>query len=218
MTEASAAGGRPAHGRLAALVALLAVAVVAVGGYLAFRMAERNAAVDPAEVAIEKWQQAAKASPDDAATLTSLGYAYQEAGRYEEALREYDRALTLDPKNLAALYNRTVVLRELGRDADADAGLTALLAIAPDHVLAAKALGERYVAQGRYAEALRVLEPAIRANPRYADMQYLAGYACERLGRAEDAAAHYREALRYAPEMPEPSAGLERLGEEVDPE
>lgn len=203
---------------LVALVATLALAVAAAGGYLLAQMAERTAAADPAEAAIAKWERAVNAAPDDPSALTALGYAYQEAGRYEDALSAYDRALAVDQGDLAAAYNRAVVLAELGRAQEAEAGLLAVLKRAPDHVLAAKRLGERYVREGRYAEALKVLAPALASNPRYADMQYLAGYACEQLGRTEEAALHYREALRYSPDMVKAEDGLGRLGEGVDPE
>lgn len=196
---------------LVLLVVGLLFAVVALGEY-ALRASRTGPAVTPQSTAVSAAEQAVRQRPEDLEAMLSLGYAYQQAGRYADALEEYDRVLSRDPGALAARYNRGVVLLELGRDDDAEAALAALLADEPTHVLAAKALGERYVGSERYAEALDILAPVVAASPTYADLQYLAGLSAEQLGRNDEAVSYYRGALTYAPDMTDAREGLTRLG------
>lgn len=201
---------------LVLLVAGLLFAVVGVGEYV-LRSVRTGPGVTPQSVAVDTAEQAVRQRPGDLEARLALGYAYQEAGRYAEALEEYDRVLADDPGMLAARYNRGVVLLELGRGDEAEAGLAALLEDEPTHVLAAKVLGERYVADERYTEALDILAPALAASPNYADLQYLAGYSAEQIGRDDAAVSYYRGALTFAPDMTDAREGLSRLGAtEVD--
>ncbi|MDZ4179902.1 MAG: tetratricopeptide repeat protein [Coriobacteriia bacterium] len=200
-------------GWLALTVLVLLLAVAALGGYLLRGALMGNDSVTPQDYAIEDWESAVASEPDNPENLLALGYSYQQAGRLEEALELYDSVLVLDTDNSGAMYNKGVVLLELGRAKDAEAVLWDLLEMAPDHVLAAKALGEYYVAKKHYKSALVALEPVIAARPEYADLQYLAGYSCEQLGLRDPAVNYYRGALKYNPGHPGSSDGLARLGE-----
>ncbi len=51
------------------------------------------------EEAIFRWQKAVLASPDSAAAHNNLAVAYERKGLWEEAKKEYELALKLDPKN-----------------------------------------------------------------------------------------------------------------------
>jgi len=218
-TDSSASAGAArsesrAPAWLVALVFVVLAAVLGVAGFVVTRAAQRSAVADPSALAIERWTQEVEGAPGDVDALVGLGYAYQEADRLEEALETYDEVLALDPGELTALYNRAVVLLALGRAQEGEAGLLSVLEIAPDHVLAAKRLATAYVGDERYREALGVLEPVVVAQPQYADLQYLAGVACERLGRTQDAVEYYRAAIRYSPDLTEAADALERLGAE----
>lgn len=198
-------------GWLALVVLFLLVAVAAAGGFVV-----RGLLVDPkgepsAEVSIAEWERAADRDPADPETLLQLGYAYQLDERYGDALIAYDSVIELDPDNTGALYNRGMVLMELERFKDAEAALWDVLEVAPDHALASKVLGEYYVAKSQYKSALVALEPVIALRPQFADLQYLAGYSCEQLGRTDEARAYYEAALTYAPDMVEARDGLARL-------
>ena len=112
----------------------------------------------------------------------------------------------------AALYNKGIVLLELGRDDDAEEVLWDVLEIDPRHVLAAKALGELYAERREYRSLVAAVRPVVEENPEAADLQYLMGLAYENLGRPDWAEARYRLALQYYPDMREAREGLERLG------
>jgi tetratricopeptide (TPR) repeat protein len=202
-------------GWLALVVLILLLAVAAVGGYVIRDAIVGRGERSPEVADVSAWERKVAAEPDSVDNLLGLGYAHQSAGQYEEALSQYDAALAIDPKNTAALYNSGIVLMHLKRFKEAETVLWDVLDVAPDHALAAKALGEYYVAKHQYKSALATLEPVVEARPYYADLQYLAGISCEELGRTDDAIGYYLGALKYAPDYVEARDGLARLGVEV---
>lgn len=199
-------------GWLALLVLVLLLGVAGLGGYLIRGALIKPQRVTPTEYAVENLENQVKEDPNDPESVLALGYAYQQAGRYEEALEQYEAVLATDPTNNGALYNKGVVLLQMGKTKEGEAALWDLLEVAPDHVLGAKALGEYYVSKKHYKSALVALEPVIKQQPQYADLQYLAGYSCEQLGLASSAITYYQGALTYDPEMAEAKDGLARLG------
>lgn len=197
---------------LIALVAVLLLAVVGLGGHM-LRAAILASAPDTAEtLAIAQATEALANNPKSASRFIDLGFAYQQAAHYAKALEAYDAALALDPASPGALYNRGIVLQATGKQREAEAAFRSVLEVAPDHVLAAKALAERLIGLERSAEALDVLAPVIAVQPHYADLQYLAGRGCEDLGRTAEALAYYEAALRYSPDHREAREALDRLG------
>lgn len=199
-------------GWLALLVLLLLLGVTAVGGFVLRGVLTGGKQATPATVAEDAWKAAVEKDPEDVEARLNLAYAYQQQQEWEAALEQYAEVLKRDPQNLAALYNKGVVLLQQGKTKEAEAALWDVLKVAPDHVLAAKALGEIYLSQKHYKSALFTVEPVLKSQPQYADLQYIAGYASEQLGRRDAAIAYYRAALQYAPDMTEAKEGLKRLG------
>lgn len=206
-------------GWLALLVLVLLLGIAGVGGYLIRGAITGDERIEtPAELTVQEKEQQVETNPDDPEALLALGYAYQQEARYDEALGLYEQVLVLDPQNTGALYNKGVVLTLLGKPKDAEVAYWDVLEVAPDHALAAKALGEYYVARKQFKSALVALEPVIAAQPQYADLQYLAGYSCEQLGIDDTAVTYYRGALTYNPEYQEAKDGLARLGASEQPQ
>jgi tetratricopeptide (TPR) repeat protein len=65
--------------------------------------------------AIQDFNQALKAKPGDAATLTFRGVVYHAKGQDDQALKDFDQALNADPKFGRAYYQRGMVYETLGR-------------------------------------------------------------------------------------------------------
>lgn len=197
---------------LAILVLVLLLGVMGLGGYVIRGVvAGKGKASTPQEREIQNWRQAVKENPEDLQARVQLGYAYQAAERYDRALEEYDYVIKRDPRNTAALYNRGVSYLELDLPDKAEEALWDVLEIDPEHVLAAKTLGELYAERGQYRSLLAAVRPVVEAHPQMADLQYLTGLAYENTGHPDWAAARYRLALKYAPDMTEARKGLKRL-------
>ncbi|HBL26070.1 MAG TPA: hypothetical protein DD490_04460 [Acidobacteria bacterium] len=65
----------------------------------------------------KRWMEAKEAflryldeHPADVNATADLGLCYKELGDYERAIRNFDRALVLDPGHWQALYNKIIVL------------------------------------------------------------------------------------------------------------
>jgi len=72
-------------------------------GHLNF---DRNAVPE----AIAAYEKALALQPDNAPVRTDLGIMYRRAKRPEDAIREFDRAIVIDPKLENARFNKGVVL------------------------------------------------------------------------------------------------------------
>lgn len=197
---------------LAVLVLVLLLGVAAAAGFVIRGLIVDDAPPTSSEMAVEEFTAQVEQDPDDPEALLGLAYAQQQDGDFEEALKGYERVLEIDPGSQGALYNKGTALLALGRDAEAEAVLWDVLEAAPDHVLAAKTLGEYYIGQEHYKSALTALEPVAKARPEFADLQYLSGYSCEQLGLRDAAITYYESALEYVPDHAEAREGLARMG------
>lgn len=56
-----------------------------------------------------RWDDAIVAMSNDSQNSYNLGNAYLRAGRYPEALKAYEKALTLDPQDEDAAYNKSLI-------------------------------------------------------------------------------------------------------------
>lgn len=199
---------------LAALVLVLLLVVMAVGGYvLRGVLAGERRVATPEQREIQRWAAEVREKPTDLEARVQLGYAYQQAERFDRALSEYGYVLERDPRNTGALYNRGVTYLELGLSDKAEESLWDVLEVQRDHALAAKSLGEIYAKREQYRSLLAAVRPVVEAHPEMADLQYLTGLAYEHTGRLDWAKARYELALKYAPDMVEARRGLDRIKE-----
>ena len=134
------------------------------------------------------------AAPGSARAQLGLARAQLALDQPAKALPFAERAVTLAPKDVAALIGKGVVLDRLGRHGEAQASYRAALAEAPRSVAARTDLALSLALGGRCDEALEILEPIARsaaATPR--DRQNLAfvyglkgdAAAARSLGRAD---------------------------------
>lgn len=108
--------------------------------------------------------------------------------RYEEAIVHYNRALSIDPKFVAAWNNKGNALSRLGRYVEAISCYDEALAINPyyEYALNNKAIALRKME--RYDEALECYDRAIKLNPRYREAWENKLEVLEVLGREKEVA------------------------------
>ena len=200
---------------LAVLVLVLLLAVMGVGGYIVRGMVAGTAPRTSEEMEIERWREEVRRDPQDVQALLSLGFAYQQDEKYDQALDAYGKALKLAPTEPAANYNRGVIYETLDLPDKAEEAFWDVLEVEADHTLAAKALGEHYLAKKQYRSLVKAVRPAVEAKPQMADLQYLMGAAYENLGEFEWAKARYELAVTYVPDMKEAREGLKRMEAET---
>jgi tetratricopeptide (TPR) repeat protein len=121
----------------------------------------------------------------------------------------YEQALALDPGNIEALVgNGLVDLASIGnyltedraaRAATAEAALTKVLSLAPNHALAQHILGGIHIFTNRAAEGIAMCEHALALDRNLARAHSWIGVAKVFIGRAEETESHVLEALRLSP-------------------
>ncbi len=175
------------------LYGLCALAVIA----LSIGAFARNA-VWASETAL--WEDAARKSPARVRPHQNLGMYYGMQGRLEEAKRELNLALALDPMNFELHNNLGIVYKQLGAFDDAVREYTTVLKLSPDDVMVHYNLGNVFLAQGRIPEATREFEMAAALIPDYDEVHNNLGIAYQKSGKNSAAIREFRQALQLNPQ------------------
>lgn len=117
------------------------------------------------ELATNVFSHVVDADPHSVPALTGLGDTLYAVGDYTRAKVYYDKALSFDPKFVPALLGNARVAIQQRRFDDAIAGYRRIMALVPNHPVAAAGLGAALDLSGDHAGAQTVLRDALRANP-----------------------------------------------------
>jgi TolB-like protein len=165
------------------------------------------------ELVTAEARRAERAPLPDSMDLYFQGRASANKGSTPENMAQargfYERALALDPSNVEALVGTAQVDFALvanflsddrkPRAAAAEATLTKVLSLAPNHALAQQLLGSIHIYTNRAAEGITKCEHALSLDRNLAAAHTMIGMAKLFTGRAEEAESHVLEALRLSP-------------------
>jgi adenylate cyclase len=127
-------------------------------------------------------------APDDWYSSSVLAQSLLNLRDYEEALAEFERAMTLEPAHPHLLTRAALALIFLGRGEEAEEMLRLSVRLNPFHNwLPDQLLGQAIYLQGRYAEALENLEIAREKNPRFIGNLWWRAATYGQLGEATNA-------------------------------
>jgi TolB-like protein/Tfp pilus assembly protein PilF len=158
-------------------------------------------------------RRARQAPLPDSMDLYFQGVASANKGMTPENMAQardyYERALALDPGNIEALvgnarvdyFSAVLFLTDdrAARAAAAEATLTKVLSLAPNHAVAQSLLGAVYIWTNRAAEGITKCEHALALDRNLASAHTNIGTAKYFTGRAEETESHVLEALRLSP-------------------
>jgi tetratricopeptide (TPR) repeat protein len=119
--------------------------------------------------------------------ISTLGAALHGAGRLEEALKAFDKAVSLQPADAAHWKNLGSALIDLNRPDEALLSLRHALDLRPRYADAANLSGLILYRKDRFAEALEFFDISVDANPNQADTLHLRALVLQKLGRLEEA-------------------------------
>ena len=136
---------------------------------------------------------------DEVVALCEAGHAEALRGRIDQAIRHYERALSLDPRCAAAHFNRGTLLLRIDHPAEALESFDRLLALGPAAAFVHLGRGNALTAMGHTAAALACFEDVIRLDPAQPLGHCNRGNALLTLGRPEEALASLDRALTLAP-------------------
>ena len=199
----------PARARIVA-----AVVAVAVAGGLGAATAVRN---EVWQSALALWADASKKSPDKPRIWVNYGTALHFAGKFEEAVKAYDRALALgyDPTVPVELVvrNTALALVRLRRYDDARVRLTRYLQQVPRDGATLVILALVEVDTGRLDAAEAAARQALALDPRQSRPYQILGQVQEKRGDLQGAYDQFATAARVDPSDPLPVFSMGRIEE-----
>ena len=143
--------------------------------------------------------QPARSTLDSPATHYEQGLGYHNAGRYLDAIKEYDIAIRLNPNYANAYSNKAGALESLGRHAEAIKAYDMALRLNPKDAISYNGKGNALDGLGKSEEAIEQYNVAIRLNPSYANAHYNKGLTLAKSGRYTDAIKEYDVAISSNP-------------------
>jgi tetratricopeptide (TPR) repeat protein len=131
--------------------------------------------------------------------LNAYGVALSDAGRSDEAQRQFERVLSLDPNNAPALQNLGILALRRGNAAAAQTYLNRALDLNPKLPLALNTLGVLYARSNDFARAVDAWNRAVAVDPRQYDALYNIGMVEGRAGHKEEARVALERFVQTAP-------------------
>jgi tetratricopeptide (TPR) repeat protein len=148
----------------------------------------------------------------EAQGLATQGQALARAGKTDEALAEYEKALALDPYNVQALNGRGLIYQGEKRHEQAIADFSAAHGLVPQRADPLVARATSYLALDKFKEAAGDLDEAVQSDPNNGHAWSMRGLAYEKLGDKAKAATCYNRALAIRPRDDAARSGLARVG------
>ena len=135
--------------------------------------------------------------------------------RFDEAIKDLDLAIRLDPSCATAYQNRGAAYNGLGQYERAIRDLSEAIRLDPENAGAYTNRGLAHFAIGEYDEAIADLSESIQRAPRNAVPCFNRAQVFDRLGFRERALEDYERALRLDPAMAVAQVALEKLRGEL---
>ncbi len=144
------------------------------------------------------YRQALALAPQSLNAALNLGLLLRDSGRVALAAQHFYDLISAHPDFSAAWRGLALSLCALDH-ADAESCLLRALRDTPTDAELLARLAERWIAQGRCAEVVEVLEPARSAHPNHALLHFLLALALQGLNRLVEAVPLYRQAVACDP-------------------
>jgi tetratricopeptide (TPR) repeat protein len=114
---------------------------------------------------VSLWEDVAQKSPNRARSHAGLGAVYFKLGRFDEAMRESQTAVSLDLSNFVAHYNMGLIYLQQDRLAEAKMEFQSAVWLRPDRVDFHNKLGIVYERQGLRHDAIKEYQAALKLDP-----------------------------------------------------
>ena len=138
-------------------------------------------------------------SPDDAEYHLKRGSAYLQLRDFDKAVKDFSRAIELDPQLDRAYFGRGMALGRQGAFDKAIADLSTFIARNPRSSLAYTKRGVRHIWKGDLVRAEADLRRAVQLDPENAEAHDDLGVVLARRGQYEPAIKHFETTIRLDP-------------------
>ncbi len=130
----------------------------------------------------------------------NMGIAYDTVGRYEDAKKEIEIAIVMNPRYAEAYNNLAVTLYKMGKSEEAINALKKAIELNSEYAEAHNNLGNIFASLKRYEDAIKELRQAIKLNPGFAGAHNNLGSIYAEQKRNDEAIKEFKEAIRLNPE------------------
>jgi tetratricopeptide (TPR) repeat protein len=151
--------------------------------------------------AIEEFQAAMTARPDDWSSYANLGNFHMERRDFQKAVENYEISHRLEPRTVGPMVNAAIAYSNLGRNDRAEVCLRRALGHEPANAAANFNLGLLLGEAGRLDEAQQALRLALKSDPQMAAAAYNLGVLLSKKD-LQEAVAWCRKAYRLRPDDP----------------
>lgn len=157
------------------------------------------------EAAMAEYDRAIHGPGDAHRALIDRGHLLLSQGRFDEGRKDFNRALSINPKDVEALTARGASWVAEGKGKKAGAAMAdfnAALAIRPNDPGALNARGNFYLAELKPELALADFNTALAASPNDDVVLFNRGVAYKQMGRYDGALRDFNAVLRITPGDP----------------
>lgn len=149
---------------------------------------------------LELWQDCVKKSPWKGRSHHNLGFVYYEMGKLEEAQRELEKSLRLNPDYALSWYNLGLIAYKKGWMDRAIDYYKKSIDLDPNYPESYYNLGLAYYRKGCYEEAIQAYKKFLEMKPNYRNAYLNLGLAYSELKRWEEALWAFEEERRRYPD------------------
>ena len=118
------------------------------------------------------WEETVKNSPDSSRAYNNRGNAYGKKGQYDQAIKDFNRAIELKPDDALAYNNRGNAYQYKGEYDQAIKDISRAIELKPDYALAYNNRGYTYGEKREYDLAIKDFNRAIKLKPDFAEAYY----------------------------------------------
>ena len=159
------------------------------------------------------WENVLRVNPRNSRIAhANLADGYLTTGRFEEALREFDRSIIIGPPSAFSFDGKGRTLLELGRSEEACQELKAAAVLEPKNAEVRRHLGMVYGRMGMPREAIAEIQEGLRLDPDDSEGYYDLGTIYLSQGQTEKSMEGFRQALALDPDNPTVKAALLKSG------
>ncbi|MDE2028363.1 MAG: tetratricopeptide repeat protein, partial [Candidatus Omnitrophica bacterium] len=153
------------------------------------------------------WGDTIQKSPHKARPYNNLGNAYLKEGKFDLAIKNFNKAIALDPAYAEPLVNLGLIYDHRGRWAKALSYYNKAIAANPHFAGAYDNRGSLYNEMGKIELALNDYNKAIGLDPRFAAAYNNRGYAYSEQLVWDKAISDFNQALALNPHLPQAYSG-----------
>ncbi|MEO7932142.1 MAG: tetratricopeptide repeat protein [Chthoniobacterales bacterium] len=157
------------------------------------------------------WRDTVEKRPQNARAWKCLGVLVAQLGDYPVAIKMYDHAKQIEPRDPGLYFNTANALGKIGRIPDAIREYQIAIQMLPSFAEARNNLANIYLQAGQADEAVSQLQIALKIDPNSAQAHYNMGRGLQMLGKTREAEMHLLESLRIRPDFPPAMDALQSL-------